>query len=72
MPEPSRGELPVSGTEMFTPPGPFRGGRDRKLAALQHAKVTPDRLNVPYLGTLLKRTEDILAHREGGKRPRVH
>jgi hypothetical protein len=42
------------------------------LSALQHAKVTPDRLNVPYLGTLLKRTEDILAHREGGKRPRVH
>src|SRR6187431_1987683 len=26
------------------------------LAALQHARVTPERLNVPFIGTLLKRT----------------
>ena len=41
------------------------------LGALQHAKVTPERLNVPYIGTLLKRTEDILSFRSGGKRPKV-
>ena len=45
------------------------------LSALQHARVTPERLNIPFVGTLLKRTEDILAHRAGGgagaKRP-VH
>ncbi len=34
------------------------------LGALQHARVTPDRLNVPFVGTLLKRTEDILAYRQ--------
>lgn len=42
------------------------------LAALNHARVTPDRLNLPFVGTLLKRTEDILAFREGSKRGRVH
>jgi len=41
------------------------------LAALQHARVTPERLNVPFVGTLLKRTEDILSFRSGGKRPKV-
>ena len=41
------------------------------LGALQHAKVTPERLNVPFIGTLLKRTEDILSFRSGGKRPKV-
>lgn len=41
------------------------------LAALQHARVTPERLNVPFVGTLLKRTEDILAFRGGGKRQKV-
>jgi MoxR-like ATPase len=43
------------------------------LSALQHARVTPERLNIPFVGTLLKRTEDILAHRANasGKRP-VH
>jgi hypothetical protein len=39
---------------------------------LNHARVTPDRLNIPFVGTLLKRTEDILAHRSGGKRVRVN
>ena len=42
------------------------------LGALQHARVTPDRLNIPFVGTLLKRTEDILAYRSGGKRARVN
>jgi len=45
------------------------------LAALQHARVTPerlDRMNLPFAGTLLKRTEDLLAYRQGGKRPRVN
>jgi MoxR-like ATPase len=42
------------------------------LGALQHARITPERLNVPFVGTLLKRTEDLLAHRQGGKRPRVN
>jgi MoxR-like ATPase len=42
------------------------------LGALQHARVTPDRLNVPFVGTLLKRTEDLLAHRAGGKRSKVN
>lgn len=42
------------------------------LGALQHAKTTPDRLNLPFAGTLLKRTEDLLAHREGGKRSRIN
>ncbi len=42
------------------------------LGALKHARVTPDRLNVPFVGTLLKRTEDILSYRSGGKRPRVN
>lgn len=41
------------------------------LAALQHARVTPERLNVPFIGTLLKRTEDILSFRSGGKRQKV-
>lgn len=41
------------------------------LSALQHARITPERLNVPFVGTLLKRTEDILSFRSGGKRPRV-
>jgi MoxR-like ATPase len=41
------------------------------LGALQHSRITPERLNVPFVGTLLKRTEDILAYRAGGKRP-VH
>jgi MoxR-like ATPase len=41
------------------------------LAALQHARVTPERLNVPFVGTLLKRTEDILSFRSGGKRQKV-
>ena len=39
------------------------------LGALEHARVTPERLNIPFVGTLLKRTEDILAYRAGGKRP---
>jgi len=38
------------------------------LAALKHARATPERLNIPFVGTLLKRTEDILAYRSGGKR----
>lgn len=42
------------------------------LGALNHARITPDRLNVPFIGTLLKRTEDILAFRSGGKRARVN
>lgn len=42
------------------------------LGALRHAKVTPERLNIPFVGTLLKRTEDILSFRAGGKRTRVH
>jgi MoxR-like ATPase len=42
------------------------------LGALQHARITPERLNIPFVGTLLKRTEDLLAHRQGGKRPRVN
>jgi MoxR-like ATPase len=42
------------------------------LGALNHARVTPDRLNVPFIGTLLKRTEDILAFRGGGKRARIN
>jgi MoxR-like ATPase len=41
------------------------------LGALQHARITPDRLNIPYVGTLLKRTEDILAFRSGPKRAKV-
>lgn len=41
------------------------------LAALQHARITPERLNVPFVGTLLKRTEDILSFRSGGKRQKV-
>jgi MoxR-like ATPase len=41
------------------------------LGALQHARVTPERLNIPFVGTLLKRTEDILSYRSGGKRPKV-
>lgn len=42
------------------------------LGALQHARITPERLNIPFVGTLLKRTEDLLAHRQGNKRPRVN
>ena len=42
------------------------------LGALQHSKLTPERLNVPFVGTLLKRTEDILAYRGGAKRLKVH
>lgn len=42
------------------------------LGALRHAKVTPERLNVPFIGTLLKRTEDLLAFRQGGRRPKVN
>jgi hypothetical protein len=42
------------------------------LGALQHAKITPERLKtIPFVGTLLKRTEDILAYRSGPKRPKV-
>lgn len=42
------------------------------LGALQHSRITPERLNVPFVGTLLKRTEDILAYRGGAKRLKVH
>jgi MoxR-like ATPase len=42
------------------------------LGALQHARVTPERLNIPFVGTLLKRTEDILSYRSGPKRKVVH
>ncbi len=42
------------------------------LGALSHARVTPERLNVPFVGTLLKRTEDILSFRSGGRRPKVN
>ena len=42
------------------------------LGALQHERVTPDRLNVPFVGTLLKRTEDLLTYRAGGKRAKVN
>lgn len=42
------------------------------LGALQHAEVTPDRLNLPFVGTLLKRTEDILSYRDGGKGSKIH
>lgn len=42
------------------------------LGALQHSRITPERLNVPFVGTLLKRTEDLLAYRQGGKRSRVN
>ncbi|HEY0782797.1 MAG TPA: MoxR family ATPase [Thermoanaerobaculia bacterium] len=42
------------------------------LGALDHARVTPDKLNVPFVGTLLKRTEDILAYRSGGRRAKVN
>jgi MoxR-like ATPase len=38
------------------------------LSALQHARVTPERLNVPFVGTLLKRSEDIQSFRSGSKR----
>jgi MoxR-like ATPase len=33
------------------------------LAALRHARVTPDRLELPFVGTLLKRTEDLMRYR---------
>lgn len=42
------------------------------LGALQHSRITPDRLNVPFIGTLLKRTEDILSHRQGGRRAKIN
>ena len=42
------------------------------LGALNHERITPDRLNVPFVGTLLKRTEDLLAFRKGDGRARVH
>ena len=42
------------------------------LGALQHTKTTPERLNVPFVGTLLKRTEDLLAYRAGDKRAKVN
>lgn len=42
------------------------------LGALRHARVTPERLNVPFVGTLLKRTEDLLSYRQGGRRPKVN
>ena len=44
------------------------------LGALNHARLGPDRLeraSIPFAGTLLKRTEDILAYR-GGKRAKVN
>ncbi len=42
------------------------------LGALNHARVTPERLNIPFVGTLLKRTEDILAWRGGSKKLKVN
>ncbi len=42
------------------------------LGALQHARATPDRLNLPFVGTLLKRSEDILAYRDGGKKAKIN
>ena len=42
------------------------------LGALEHERITPERLNVPFVGTLLKRTEDLLAFRHGGRRTKVH
>jgi hypothetical protein len=42
------------------------------LGALNHSRVTPDRLNIPFVGTLLKRTEDILSYRNGGRRSKAN
>lgn len=42
------------------------------LAALRHEKVTPERLNVPFVGTLLKRTEDLLAYRDEMAGAKLH
>lgn len=41
------------------------------LGALQHERITPDRLNVPFVGTLLKRTEDLLSFRDLGQQVKV-
>jgi MoxR-like ATPase len=38
------------------------------LGALQHARVSPDRLSMPFVGTLLKRSGDLLAFRRGDKK----
>jgi MoxR-like ATPase len=42
------------------------------LGALQHERITRERLEkmeLPYVGTLLKRSEDLLAFRRGSRRP---
>jgi MoxR-like ATPase len=40
------------------------------LGALQHTEAMPDKDSIPLLGTLLKRSSDIQAHRNGGPRRR--
>lgn len=42
------------------------------LAALQHARVTPDRLELPFVGTLLKRTEDLMRYRRQSEREKAN
>lgn len=42
------------------------------LAALQHERITPERLNVPFVGTLLKRSEDLLRYRDEMKGEKLH
>ena len=46
------GGPPSSGSEMFTPPGSFRIGRERKVAALQDAAMHYDKVTKNYRVTL--------------------
>ena len=52
VPATSRGGLPTSGSEMFTPPGSFRIGSVRKVAALQDAAMHYDKVTKNYRVTL--------------------
>ena len=45
--------------------------REEKVTQLINVSPAIERLNVPFIGTLLKRTEDILSFRSGGKRQKV-
>ena len=52
-----RSALPTSGSEVFTPPGSFRVGSERKVAALQDAAMHYDKVTKNYRVTLKRGTK---------------
>ncbi len=57
VPATARGGRTTAGSEMFTPPGSFRIGRERKVAALQDSAMHYDKVTKNYRVTLKRGTK---------------